>query len=272
MQMNIANQSAAFRQAVEEAEACYWSAYYQPNVLPGYTQRIADGLAVALPTVDVLAMNRVIGLGLQQPLTAKNLQIIIDFYRTAGSRRFFVQLHPSVEDEAAKELLHTNGFHPYNHWAKLIGPLQGSLISTDCSLSIREVDQEQADVFGQIIHLSFDWEDSRLSEWFAASVGQADFRHYLVYKNHKAIAAGALYLSDKLAALAIAGTLPAYRGLGAQQCLIRHRMQIAQRLGCTHIIGETAEDRPDRPVGSYRNMVRCGLSQAYLRPNWLYTF
>jgi hypothetical protein len=36
------------------------------------------------------------------------------------------------------------------------------------------------------------------------------------------------------------------------------------------MIAETAEEKPDKPVASYRNMRRMGFEIAYLRPNYIY--
>jgi len=43
-------------------------------------------------------------------------------------------------------------------------------------------------------------------------------------------------------------------------------------LGCRHLIVETAEDRPEKPGISCRNVQKMGFEIAHLRPNWLYTF
>lgn len=46
-------------------------------------------------------------------------------------------------------------------------------------------------------------------------------------------------------------------------------MSDAVALGCEWITVETAEDRPERPASSFRNVRRAGFTLAYLRPNWV---
>ena len=40
-------------------------------------------------------------------------------------------------------------------------------------------------------------------------------------------------------------------------------------LGCTLVVTETGERIADRPSSSYRNILRYGFEEQYLRPNWI---
>jgi hypothetical protein len=41
-------------------------------------------------------------------------------------------------------------------------------------------------------------------------------------------------------------------------------------MGCTQTTVATAQELPDKPVGSFRNVRRAGFEVAYVRPNWIY--
>ena len=87
---------------LESHEADAWSEFYR-HASP-QTQRdcgiehfqIGGARAVMAAQVDVLAFNRVIGLGLEQPATEAMLDEIVHRYRDAGVGRFFVQLSPQA--------------------------------------------------------------------------------------------------------------------------------------------------------------------------------
>jgi len=49
---------------------------------------------------------------------------------------------------------------------------------------------------------------------------------------------------------------------------LRRRILDAAAAGCHTLFVETGERVPDRPSGSYRNILRAGFREAYLRPNW----
>ena len=76
----------------------------------------------------------------------------------------------------------------------------------------------------------------------------------------------------KCASLAFAGTLSNYRDMGAQSLLLQTRLYAARNSGCDYIMVETGEPLNNKPVASYRNMLRFGFHEMYKRPNWIYTF
>jgi hypothetical protein len=77
----------------------------------------------------------------------------------------------------------------------------------------------------------------------------------------------ALFVTGALGWLGVAATLPASRRRGAQEALIAARIRHAAALGCTRLVTETGERTEERPSVSYRNILRAGFAEAYLRPN-----
>jgi hypothetical protein len=78
-------------------------------------------------------------------------------------------------------------------------------------------------------------------------------------------------LADEVGGVAefgLAATLEHARGRGCQLALLRRRIADAAVTGCRTLFVETGERVPDRPAGSYRNILRAGFEEAYLRPNW----
>ena len=261
--------------ALEYSESIYWSKLYNDTTRGGlitYGSIIAGAFAGALPEVDILAMNRVIGLGMDREIKSYDIQNLINFYKKAGTKRFFVQLSPYVQQDNLADLLTQYQFKIHNNWVKLLRPAHKLLLGSHPDFKVVKIDKENATTYGRIIFESFDWTDIRLINWLAASVGQQGYNHYLVIYNNKPIAAGALHIMGNFASMAFAGTLPEYRGMGAQNFLLKRRITDALEMGCSYFIAETGEDKPERPVTSYRNMTRLGFVPAYLRQNWLYEF
>ena len=92
----------------------------------------------------------------------------------------------------------------------------------------------------------------------------------LALDQDRPIAAAALHLSGEYASMAFAGTLPEHRGKGAPTTLLAHSMRLAREAGCRYVISETAEQKADQSVVSYRNMIRMGFEEVYLRKNYLF--
>lgn len=259
--------------ALEETEAVYWSKYYYTDEkLPCFATVIAGAFAGSVPEVDVLAMNRVIGLGMSGEVKPKDIENIIKFYKTTGAKRFFVQLSPHVFQSDLPMMLRKAGFNIHNHWVKLMKKLNEPIALSPCGLRIERIadDYHQKQDYAHILYESFGWENPRLKMWLGKTFGQIGYRHYLAYQGDKPIAAAALHIMGGYASLAFAGTLPAYRGLGAQRALIELRLLEALEAGCDYIITETAVPTSANPAQSYKNMISHGFQEVYQRENWIY--
>lgn len=264
----------SFGQDMEHQEAAYFGEHFRdlPNVLSeqlgaGF-RRLGGGLAIIASNIDMPAFNRVIGLGLGAPITEDSLDEAIQLYQSAGASRFFIPLSKMAERPEVVQLLEAKGFRHYNNWAKLYRQIK-FLPKIASDIRIEEVDISQKHVFADIILESFEWPEA-LRPFLSNPVGHPGWKHYLAYDGGKPVSAAALFVQGKMASMALAGTLPEYRGHGAQSALIARRLRDAAEAGCRWAVSETAEDKPEQPVASYRNMLRLGFELAYLRPNYLW--
>ena len=265
--------SSEFMHKLEQIECSYWMKYYRGDaVFSTYASVIGDGVMCAIPEVDILAMNRVIGVGIKYPLEKAMIAHIIKFYQIAGSPRFFIQLPPTILDPETTRLLENSGFRCHNTWTKLYRSVEPVTVADHHDLEIDRIDSSMADLYGQLLFMSFDWEDSRIASWLASTVGTEGYQHYIVSKGGNAIAAGALYVEGEMASMAFAGTLESFRGMGAQKLLLETRLNDAHKLGAKIITAETATQTKDHEVVSYKNMVKAGFETAYHRQNWLFNF
>ncbi len=263
-----------FARDLELSEAMYWSKYYclKSELNPAF-KRIGSGMALALPEIDILAMNRIIGWGWTEPMVELNLSEIIDFYREKKIKRFFLQLSPlTPQYEKICEKLNNTGFVHYNNWSKVWRALSGFVPPINSFLKVGQIEESKAKIFADIIATSFGWQDPRIHSFLRGSVGQQDYFHYAAMLQNKVIAVGAMHIYKNIASMAFAATLPNYRGLGAQSLLIQHRIQAARKMGVKFLVSETAEQREDNPSPSYRNLQRFGFNLAYQRENWIYEF
>lgn len=258
---------------LENSEMLYWSKYYtSQSPVKCYANVIGGAFAGAVPEMDILALNRVIGLGLNGRIDEQSIDDIINFYKLAGSKRFFIQLCPYLKQPDTEMMLLSRGFKLRNHWAKLFRKIEAPIPSVATELKVANATSSEAELYAEIIYNSFDWEEKELMGWLAQTVGLAGYRHYFATHDGKPVAAAVLHVSGTYASMAFAGTLKDYRGLGAQGLLLRTRIEDAHRAGCEYIISETSKDTPERPVPSYRNMRRFGFEEAYLRENWIFEF
>lgn len=266
-----------FIKDIENQEAQYWSEYYLCCRNPltkklGLNVNIVDGtVCCSVSKIDVLAFNRAIGIGLNYPVTEDHIKNIIKYYENAGVKRFFVQVSPAAEPNNYKAILNNMGFKHYNNWAKFYKKLDMKLTGFKSNLIVEELKLPETELFDNVINKAFEFSDGS-EVLFTQTYKRPGWKHYSAKEENKIIAAASMFVCGKYASLAIAGTLPDERGKGAQSALILRRINDAFDAGCEYIIVETAEDKPEKPSASNRNMKKLGFKLAYLRPNFIYEF
>jgi GNAT superfamily N-acetyltransferase len=262
----------ALQKALEQNEANYWHSLYikRANDLCGTRANIIGGaFAGMMSEIDMLACNRVLGLGMSSPATESQLDAIIDTYITAKVTRFLVQISPYNQPKNIQQMLEQKGFSHYNNWAKLYRKAEAPIPPVRTELTVVEIGEDRAEEYGKMVVQCFEW-DERLAGAFAGTVGAPGYKTYFALDGQNPVGVAALYTNGMYASMAIAGTLPGHRGKGAQSALLARRIADAKALGCQHIMVETAEEKPDKPVISYRNMRKFGFEIAYLRPNYIF--
>lgn len=259
--------------ALEQVEARVWTDLYRAAT-PEEAETCELGVTpmgsatvLTAGLVDVLAFNRVVGLGIGTPATEAMLNAIIEQYDTAAVPRFFVQLSPAATPAALFEWIRQRGLRHYNNWVKLFRPI-GTPPAAPTDLRIEQIGPEHAANFAALATQAFGWPDT-VRPWMTRIVGRPGWHHYLAFDGDTPAATAAMYVTDRYSYFGPAATHPDFRRRGAQSALIARRLRDAATLGCETLITETAEDRPDKPAPSFRNMQRAGFQVAYVRPNYI---
>jgi len=229
--------------------------------------RIGPATAMAIRRVDVPMLNRIVGLGLAEPVTDETIDRIYELYGRAKVR-FMVQMSPAALTEELHARLEARGLPRKDNWVNLIRGIEPPPeIRTD--LRIEQIGREHAEGFADVICVAFEL-PREYGVLLTPLVGRAGWRHYLGFDGETAVAAGALYVHDQVGLLAMAGTLPSHRRRGGQGALITRRLREAAALGCRWLVIETFLDTPEHPNPSFHNMLRTGFQVAYERPNYIF--
>jgi hypothetical protein len=261
--------------AIERAEAHAW-AEIQRAVAPGFRDRfgvtvreVNGAVMLQAPKTDMLALNRVLGLGVAEPLREETLDQIVASYREAGIPRFIVQWPPDLPPADASDWFAARGFRAAHPMAKLYRRADDPL-SHDSDLAVREIGESEAELFGATAAAGNELEP-HMASGFDSTVGRRGWIHYLAWDGARPVAAAALFVHGEVGWCGFAGTLLGDRGRGAQSALLARRVRDAAVRGCRWVTAETMADTPERPSASFRNMRRMGFDVAYLRTNYLLT-
>jgi GNAT superfamily N-acetyltransferase len=258
----------------ERMEMEYWRDWYEaatPEIAErfGHSIDVAEGAAIAIiARVDILMFNRVLGLGIEKPVSESQLDGIVARYKAAGVPRFFVPVSPAAEPPEVRDWLLERGLTLYNRWAKLersVDPVPEE--ATDAR--IEEIGPDHAQEYGAILRQCFDLPEG-LEEWLARLVHRPGWRHYMAFDGAEPIGTASIFFKGEWATLGFAATLPEARGRGVQSALIARRIRDAKGAGVHWLSVETAEERADRPAPSYRNVTRLGFRLGYYRDNYIW--
>lgn len=223
-------------------------------------------IAAAGPASAIVA-NRTIGLGIDGPETREIVEYIAALYREAGVARYFIHVCPDSEPPDLRRWLQTAGLEKARGWMKFT---RGRNVLPDIrptDLTVRRATEADAPAFGRIVADSFDLGPD-LAEWVACLVRADDWHIFMSFDGDDPVGTGGLFVRDGVGYCDWGATAPAYRQRGSQSALLRHRVKQAIDLGCRRIVTETGEDVPGDPQHSYRNILRMGFAEDFVRENF----
>lgn len=212
-----------------------------------------------------LMLNRVNGLGLRGPAGDAELDEIDAFFR-AGGTQYAIGVSPLAPPGLARRLAE-RGFEPGYAWMKFRRDIEPPP-DVEATLRVKEIGAEDGAAFGAIVTRGFGLPEFA-GEWFGALAKRPRFHLFLAYDGDEPAGAGALFVGEGVGWLGVAATLPEHRRKGAQGALLGARIRRARELGLAALATETGEHTADRPSGSYRNILRLGFEEQYLRPNYV---
>lgn len=180
----------------------------------------------------------------------------------------YVPVTPGVPGAAeADAWLRENGFERGYAWMKFVRDPHPPRFPLPDGVEVVELTAPDQEPFGMIAATGFGmypW----AADFFAYLPGREGWRCYVAKVDGEAQACAAMLIDEGVAEFGIAATLEGARGRGCQTALLHRRICDAAEAGCRTLFVETGERVPDRPSASYRNILKAGFEEAYLRPNW----
>ena len=224
-------------------------------------------IASRKPTILV---NRSVGLGLARSANRETVEKIVERYRKASVRRYFLQLDPAATPKELPEWLEAAGLEPYHRaWAKFErGTDPAPEAGTD--LEVREIGLEHAQDFGRIAAAGFELDDAWIPV-LAGLVGRDGWHVYLSFAGDEPAGCGAMRIHERVGWLDWAATLPEFRRRGSQGALISRRISDGIALGCDSFATSTGEEVDGDAQHSYHNIERYGFRRTHARANWVPT-
>ena len=232
------------------------------------TQRLGGATVLIAAGIPGSYFNRAIGLGMQQPASAADLDAVINAFRDAGIQTYWLHLNPMAQPKDFPGWLAERGFEvaPRRSWAKFLRNTE-PIPQPDTSLRIRAAQRADAQAVAQVVCSAYGLPEPLLP-WFEALVTRPGWEIFVASADDRIVATGAVYIDGRTAWLGIGATLPEFRNRGAQTALLARRIEAAAAAGCTTLATETGEAIDDEPNPSLNNIRRCGFIQVCSRLNY----
>ena len=155
-------------------------------------QDIGGGMAINFQTMPIPLFNRVIGLGLMQPLTQQLIDTIKSFYK--HGEKYLVHYSAPMKPEQGDSLLRKNGFYLAGSWERIVrngtplvyGPVEG--------IEVKRVDESLEKDWVKFLIDTYGFDFYSWPEAFALRKG---WRHYLALRDNKIIACRSFFMTGK---------------------------------------------------------------------------
>lgn len=236
-----------------------------------YYYEFSPKCLIVLSATNILLGNRILGAGLESPITNDMLKEFISIYKKAGCPKFMIQTSPLVLNEKSKAVLEENKFEHKGSWAKFVKSAEDvnteSVIESN-DVKIRRSDEKDHKILSEILTESFGFPSELITLGYTL-LNASGWTNFTGFLNEKISGSASVYIKGDHAELGAAATAESARGHGIQTALIRTRELFAVKNNCKYLFVETAEPTPEFRAPSYRNIIKSGYTELYRRPNYV---
>ena len=234
-------------------------------------ETVAGATALVATALPVPMFNRVIGLGLglDTPARAADVETLQRLYRGAGIANWWLHWNPFAAPADFVAQLSALGFTApaRQRWVKLLRSTAATPSTSETSLTIAPSTDSEVDATARAIVAAFEMPPFA-ADWVASVHGRARWRLYTARAGEAIAGGAALFVDGHACWLGIGGVLAAYRQRGGQTALIARRLADAGTAGVRWAVTETGEPVRDEANPSLANLRRSGFEAVASRLNF----
>ena len=233
---------------------------------------VAGATALFAPGLQTTMFNRVIGLGLDRPASAADLDALRQDYAGTGHPNWWLHWNPHAAPADGAEWLVAQGFTlpARRSWAKM---LRGTALppAVQTTLHVASAATAQVAATAACIAQAFGM-PPLMGDWLAALHTRAQWRIYALADGADIVGGACLYI-DSVAGqrtgwLGMGAVLASHRRRSGQAAAMALRISDAVAAGCRWVATETGEAIGDEANPSLSNMRRMGFGRIASRLNF----
>lgn len=225
-----------------------------------------DGIVCSISSAEPsILINRCFVTIQEALLDVSCIQAVIQAYKKAGVGEFF--MHVPDSNDNIRNNLQKAGMKQSRGWMKFKRDTKPA-VARNPELTIREIGPELAEAFARIVVPCFDLKEASVP-LIAGFISDPNCRFFMGFDGDTPAATGGLFYRDGYGYCDFGATHRDFRGRGFQGALLAHRINEAINMGAKALYTATGEAVPGDPQHSYKNILRYGFTEYYLRENWV---
>lgn len=238
------------------------------STLGARAERHHGVVALVAPGIPSPLFNRVMGLGIDHDATEAFVDELVEMYRSAGVKTFWMHVSPATTPATAPMWLVARGFElaKPRAWVKMLRGTEPPPV-VETPFAVRAIETFEAPQLASVLAAAHGMPPA-IAPWLEALAVRERWRAYGAFEGAEAVGGGFLFRSENRAWLGLGGTLTWHRGRGAQGAIMVQRIRDAIASGCTKIGTETGEPLNEERSPSLDNMLRTGFRPVSSRLNY----
>ncbi len=157
-------------------------------------KNIGGGMAINFQKEPIPLFNRVIGLGLEEPLTQNVIDEIKTFYN--HHEKYIVHYSPPMHPVDADSLLKQNGFYLAGSWERIVrnNVASNKDESKNDSIEVRLVDSTSKESWVQFLITTYGF---NFYEWPRSFALRKGWKHYIALRDNKIVACRSFFMTKE---------------------------------------------------------------------------
>jgi hypothetical protein len=153
---------------------------------------VGGGMAINFRQEPIPLFNRVIGLGLSQPLNQHVIDSIKSFYQ--HHEKYLVHFSSPVQPSNADSLLKENGFYLAGSWERIVRDNKPLKTDTLDDIKVLLVNDELRESWVNFLINTYGFS---FYEWPRAFANRKGWKHYVAYRNNRIVACRSFFTTGK---------------------------------------------------------------------------
>jgi hypothetical protein len=271
--------SSTFARQLEFAEFHAWWDQWEafPNELVRQFRfgkhKLGEVVVLTCAAIPFPLFNRVMGLGLTQPATAKELDNILALFNAANIKSLLIHHIPHTQPPELKDWLAAHGLRVVSGWDRIFRGHEPLADKTPMPVGMRaeKVTRATMEEWATFLITMYDLPPAK--PLLISLVERRGWHHYTLRENERIVAARSMYIHhDGMAWWGIDAPVPGFmtQDFSLDFHLSGEIIEDGLRLGAKYFVVDIEKPDAEMKHDGYRNFSAMGFKRAYLRNNYSY--